>query len=190
VPDALPVSRTPVRAPVRQGGRCEAIPPRPGGRNRGEAQTTEGVEGLAKFLHIDEIPTDTVYEKGLAIDFGINDQTCGARRLTMGHTIIPAGSRNMRHYHANSEAGMYIIRGRLRILIGPEPDIQEYEVGPGTFCYVPQGEIHGIVNLSDTEDAELVFAYGGVPNKEASGTTFVEGEDVVVRHQQLHRRAG
>jgi uncharacterized RmlC-like cupin family protein len=145
---------------------------------------------MAKFLHIEQIPTDTVYEKGLAIDFGINDGTCGARRITMGHTIIPAGSRNMRHYHAHSEAGMYILRGRLKVLIGPDGAVEEYEVGPDTFCYVPQGEIHGLINLSDTEEAELVFCYGGVPNKEASGTTFVEGEEVVRRHQEQHRRAG
>lgn len=137
---------------------------------------------MAKFIHYNDVPTDVTYEKGLKIDFGVNDATCGAKRITMGHTIIPAGSRNQRHYHANSEAAFYIVKGRLRILIGEGADYSETEVGEGTFCYVPQGEIHGIVNCSDTEDAELIFAYGGVPNKEASGTTFVEGADVVERH--------
>ncbi len=137
---------------------------------------------MAKFIHYNEVPRALKYEKGLKIDFGVNDGTCGAKRLTMGHTVIPAGSRNQRHYHANAEACFYIIKGRLKILIGDGKDYYEQEVSPGTFCYAAQGDIHGLINLSDTEDAELVFAYGGVPNKEAAGTTFVEGGEVVERH--------
>lgn len=137
---------------------------------------------MAKFIHYDEVPTDLIYEHGLKIDIGVNDVTCSAKRITMGHTIIPAGSRNQRHYHAHSEASFYIVKGRLRILIGEGDRCSEHVAKAGTFCYVPQGEIHGIVNMSDTEDAELIFAYGGVPNKEASGTTFVEGTEVVDKH--------
>ncbi|WPD18521.1 cupin domain-containing protein [Thermaerobacter composti] len=136
---------------------------------------------MAKFIRNTDVPQDTKYERGLKIEFGINDATAGSTDITMGHTIIPAGSRNQRHYHA-CNACMYIIRGQLKVLIGDGDTYYEKEVGPGTFVYVPKGEIHGLINLSDTEDAELVFAYAGVPNKEAACTTFVDSVDVVERH--------
>ncbi len=136
---------------------------------------------MAKTIRNRDVPTDTQYEKGLRIEFGVNDATCGSQKLTMGHTIIPAGSRNQRHHHI-CDAAFYVVRGRIRLLMLEGPDYYEEEVGPGTFCYAAPGEIHGIVNLSDTEDAELVFAYGGVPNKAAAKTTFVEGPEVVERH--------
>ena len=44
----------------------------------------------------------------------------------------------------------------------------------GDFVHVPRGEIHGTENVSDTEEAQLVFCYPGVPDKEAAETIFVE----------------
>lgn len=119
-----------------------------------------------------QVPPDLEYEKGLAIQFGVNDATCGSSELTMGFTVVPPGVRNPAHYHPKAEVGMYIIKGRLRVYIGE--DREENVVQEGTFIFVPRGEIHGLENLSNTEPAMLVFAYGNVPNKEASGTTFVE----------------
>jgi uncharacterized RmlC-like cupin family protein len=119
-----------------------------------------------------QVPPDLEYEKGLAIQFGVSDATCGSTELTMGFTVVPPGVRNPAHHHPNAEAGMYILKGRLRVYIGE--DREETEVEEGTFIFVSKGEIHGLENLSKTEPAMLVFAYGNVPNKEASGTTFVE----------------
>jgi hypothetical protein len=42
------------------------------------------------------------------------------------------------------------------------------------FVHVPRGEIHGTENVSDTEEAHLVFCSPGVPDKEAAETVFVE----------------
>ena len=42
------------------------------------------------------------------------------------------------------------------------------------FTQLPRGEIHGTENVSDTEEAQLVFCYPGVPDKEAAETIFVE----------------
>ena len=137
---------------------------------------------MAKTIHYSDLPTDRTYEHGLKIEFGINDHTVGAKRVVMGHTIIPAGSRNQRHFHKNNEASFYIVRGRLRLMIGEGDRYWEKEVVPGTFCYVEQGEIHGLINLSDTEDAELIFCYGGISNKEQAGTTHVDSIDVVDAH--------
>ncbi|RPI34342.1 MAG: cupin domain-containing protein [Chloroflexota bacterium] len=127
---------------------------------------------MAVFLRSDQIESDLNYEKGLDIRFGINDSAAGSTELTMGYTIIPPGVRNPAHYHPHAEAGFFIVSGRLLVYIGEDREMTE--VSAGTFVFVPKGEIHGIENPSHTEPASLVFAYGNVPNKDASGTTFVE----------------
>lgn len=57
---------------------------------------------------------------------------------------------------------------------GKDGEYREEEAHAGAFGYLARGEPHSIVNLSDNEDAELVFAYGGVPNQDAAGTRLVE----------------
>lgn len=127
---------------------------------------------MATVISPEDINPDLEYEKGLDIRIGINDETCGAQELTMGYTLIPPGVRNPAHYHPHAEAGMYILQGVLKVYIGEKREMTV--VKAGTFLHVPKGEIHGIENPSETEPAALIFAYGNVPNKEASGTTFVE----------------
>lgn len=68
---------------------------------------------------------------------------------------------------------MFILKDRLKVFIG-ERNKEEYEVGPMTFVYVPQGEVHGLQNLSDTETAELIFSYGGVSTIEEAKTIYLE----------------
>ncbi len=127
---------------------------------------------MAVILCTEQLRADLDYEKGLNIRFGINDASCGSRELTMGYTVVPPGVRNPAHYHEHAEAGLYILSGRLKVYVGE--DREATIVGPGTFLYVPKGEIHGLENESATEPATLVFAYGNVPNKDKAGTTFVE----------------
>lgn len=127
---------------------------------------------MAVILTRNDVPADLNYEKGLEIQIGINNATCCSQELTMGFTVVPPGVRNPAHYHQNAEAGIYVASGRIKVFIGEDRACTV--VGPGTFLYVPKGEIHGLENDSLTEPATLVFAYGNVPNKEAAGTTFVE----------------
>lgn len=127
---------------------------------------------MAVFINQEDIEADLEYEKGLDIRFGINDVTTGAKELTMGYTVVPPGVRNPAHHHPYAEAGLFILSGQLKVYVGEQREV--VWVKPGTFIFVNKGEIHGIENPSQTEPATLVFAYGNVPNKEASGTTFVE----------------
>ncbi len=127
-----------------------------------------------KTGHFSEVVTDTEYEKGLAINFGINGQVCGSKRIAMGRTIIPPHTANERHVHMSAEAAMFIIRGTMTLLLGPEAKI--IKCPPGTFVFAPEGVIHGVANASRTEEVELVFAYGGVPSKEAANIVFIEDD--------------
>jgi uncharacterized RmlC-like cupin family protein len=125
-----------------------------------------------KTGHFSDVVTDTGYEKGLAINFGVNEQVCGAKRITMGRTVIPPHTANERHVHLNAEAAMYIVKGTMVLLIGPEAKI--VKCPEGTFVFAPEGVIHGVANASRTEEVVLVFAYGGVPSKEAARIVFID----------------
>jgi len=129
---------------------------------------------MAKIIKTKALKEDKTYEPPLAIGFGIDHKTIEDPKMVMGYTFIPPGGRNQRHYHVKNPAGMYIIKGRMRAFIGPDHNKQEFIIEAGDFVYVPQGEIHGIYNLSETEPAELVFCYPGVSSKEEAQTIFVE----------------
>ena len=140
------------------------------------------LEELPKLLnvppktgHHSDVVTDTDYEKGLAIKFGINQQACGSKRICMGRTIIPPHTANERHVHMSAEAAMYIVRGTMTLLLGPEAKI--IKCPTGTFVFAPEGVIHGVANASRTEEVELIFAYGGVPSKEAAEIVFIDDKD-------------
>jgi quercetin dioxygenase-like cupin family protein len=94
--------------------------------------------------------------------------------FTMSRVFIPPGARNQRHYHVKCDAGMHVLKGRLRVFFGPSHNQQEDIVEAGDFIYIPQGEIHGLINLSDSETVELVSCYGGVASWEEAQTVFIE----------------
>jgi len=127
---------------------------------------------MAIIIKPKNLDPDMVYEPPLSIGFAIDKKTAEGTPFTMGHTIIPPGGRNQRHYHINTAAGMYIMKGKLRFFIGP--DKQEAEAEAGDFLYSPRGEIHGLLNLSDTESAELIFTYPSAPSKDDAGTVYLE----------------
>jgi uncharacterized RmlC-like cupin family protein len=68
-----------------------------------------------------------------------------------------------------------VIKRSLRPYFGdPSEEREAYVANAGDFVHAPRGEIHGTENVSDTEEAQLVFWYPGVPDKEAAETIFVE----------------
>ena len=109
------------------------------------------------------------------IHYGIYDEKVENPGIVLGHTILPPGAGMSRlHYHANCNVGQYIIKGRIRSFIGPDHDRKEFDLGPGDFIFIPQGEIHGSQNLLDSEPSELIFCYTGVNNRHEAKTMYVE----------------
>ena len=132
---------------------------------------------MAKLIRTKNLRENTTFEPPLVVGFGIESTTVGQpSKMTMQHTDIPPGGRNQRHYHVKCDAGMYVVKGRLLMFFGPDHNQQEVVAEAGDFVFVPQGEIHGLKNLSDTEPAEIVACYGGVGTKEESGTIYMEPE--------------
>ena len=114
-------------------------------------------------------------EPPYSINRGINKGTVGETPITVTRAVIPPGGRNQRHYHVNSTAAGYILKGRIRVFYGPDHDLKHIDGEEGDFFFFPRGEIHGQMNLSDTEPAELI-ACQSVGSFEETGTIFVEKE--------------
>ena len=128
-----------------------------------------------KVIRPKDVNIDLVYEPPLVIGKGLDSESVGMPiKMTMGHVIIPPGGRNQRHYHVRTDAGMHILKGRLKMFFGPDHEMEEVVVEAGDFIFTPRGEIHGLMNLSDTEEAELVSSYNSVGSKEEAETVFIE----------------
>ena len=94
--------------------------------------------------------------------------------MMMARVVIPPGGRNQRHYHVETDAGMHILKGRLKMFLGPDHEMREVVAEEGDFVFAPRGEIHGLMNLSNTEPAELVATYNSVGTLEEAQTVFLE----------------
>ena len=131
---------------------------------------------MASIIRSGEYTADTSYEPPLVIGFGIDSRTVERPPAAMGKTVVPPGGRNQAHFHASSDACIFVVAGSLRFFIGDprEADPAEHVAHAGDFVHVPRGEVHGTENVSATEEAHLVFCYPGVPDKEAAETVFVE----------------
>ena len=58
---------------------------------------------------------DVTYEPPLRVGFGINDQTVGGAKATMGRTIlVPGAGPNATHYHAANDVCWYILYDRVQ----------------------------------------------------------------------------
>jgi len=117
---------------------------------------------------------DTEYEPPLKIGWGVWSETVEKPGMTMSHVVIPPNARNQRHYHVNCDAAMHVLKGRLKIFLGPDPELKEGIAEEGDFIFIPKGMIHGFMNLSDSESAEIINCYGGVSHKKAAGTFYIE----------------
>jgi len=128
----------------------------------------------AKVIRGEKLEFEKGYEPPLTAKRGICSRTVENPMMTVTHVIIPPGGRNQRHYHVRFDAGMYLLKGRLRCFIGPDHEMEEFVVEPGDFVFVPRGEIHGLMNLSDTETAELIAVEAIVGNIRKEDTVLVE----------------
>ena len=129
---------------------------------------------MIKVIRSPETSQDKEYQPPLTVGWGIDKSTVPGVKKTMARSIVPPGARNQRHFHVWTDALWYILKGRLKIFFGPDPELKEAVVEAGDFVYIPHGEIHGFINLSKKETAELIAVYGEVGSKEEAQTVYIE----------------
>jgi mannose-6-phosphate isomerase-like protein (cupin superfamily) len=79
----------------------------------------------------------------------------GGENVSMGIGIPEVGSMIMDHTHEESEAGLFLISGRAKIVIDRE---REWEIGPETDFYSRPGKKHRVENIG-TEPLRIVWVY-------------------------------
>lgn len=126
---------------------------------------------MAEFFQVDSVQPDSSSIAGLNVRWVLSGATVGSTKLTAGKSSAGPGVRGKPHYHNNAEAMMFILKGRVKVIIGPHRE--EHIVEPGTFCFYRQGEIHGLENVGN-DTAEWVFCYAGAANIKEADTVFVE----------------
>jgi len=126
---------------------------------------------MVTIIKSKKLRVDEDFEPPMKVGFGIDSTSVQNARMVLGYTTAAAGSRNQRHYHANTSAAQYVIKGRSKVIVGPDHEKQEFVIEAGDFMYIPRGEIHGGVALEDTA---LVFCYPDVSSKEEAGTIYIE----------------
>ena len=122
-----------------------------------------------------DVDVNLKYEPPLTIGLGIDSKTVGMPiKMSMARVVIPTRGRNQRHYHINTDTGFHLLKGRLKWFLGPDHEMEEVIVEAGDFIFVPRGEIHGLINLSNTEPAEAVATANSAGSTEEGGTMYME----------------
>jgi quercetin dioxygenase-like cupin family protein len=67
--------------------------------------------------------------------------------------VAPHGGPPL-HVHHKQEEAIHVVKGRFKVRIGDD----EFELEDGGFAYLPSGEPHAFLNLTD-EPAELIVVY-------------------------------
>ena len=129
---------------------------------------------MIKVIRPPQTKKDKKYQPPLTVGWGIDENTVPGVRNTMAKSVVPPGGRNQRHFHVSTDALWYILKGRLRIFFGPDHELEETVAEAGDFVYIPHGEIHGFMNLSKKETAELIAVYGDVGSKEEAKPVYIE----------------
>ena len=88
---------------------------------------------------------------------GISGETVGAHGLSMHLIAIPPGGRSEPHAHRLYETAIYVLEGRVETRYGPDLAASVISEA-GDFLFIPPGEPHLAINLSESEPARAIVA--------------------------------
>lgn len=97
----------------------------------------------------------TAQTPGLERETAIDTKTVSARTLWIGFVRTTPGLSSGVHHHGDSETGVYVIRGSLRLRFG-EGRKETAEAHTGDFVYIPPHTIHQEINPSPSEPGEAI----------------------------------
>jgi uncharacterized RmlC-like cupin family protein len=96
---------------------------------------------------------------------GISADTVGAVGLSMHLIAIPPGGRSEPHAHRRYETAIYVLEGRVETRCGPDLATSIISEA-GDFLFIPPGEPHLAINLSDSEPARAIVARNDAAEQE------------------------
>jgi quercetin dioxygenase-like cupin family protein len=103
---------------------------------------------------------------GMTVQFLIDAAKAGSQHFVFGRArFAPGPSRHEWHRHPGAEEFVLLARGEGVVLDGDN----EIPVKVGDIVFHRKGEWHGFRNTSDTEEAELIWGWGGATSKAEAG---------------------
>lgn len=99
----------------------------------------------------------TAQTPGMVREAGVSGALSGSEGLWMGIARNAPGAASAVHHHGESESGIYVLEGRVRVRWGERLE-HAAEVGPGDFVFVPPREVHTEENLDPAREAVLLLA--------------------------------
>ena len=104
---------------------------------------------------------------------GISSAVVENPGMVMGYFEILPGGRTRRHFNVNADMAMYKVRGRGRLLVGPDHLLEEMDFSGEDFAYVYKGEIHAFENIGEEPDF-VIFCYIGVDNLDEAQKVYID----------------
>jgi quercetin dioxygenase-like cupin family protein len=103
---------------------------------------------------------------GMTVQFLVEQATAGSEHVVFGRArFAPGESEHQWHRHPGAEEFVLLTRGQGIVLDGDN----EIPVRPGDVVFHRKGEWHGFRNASPTEEAELIWGWGGAASKAEAG---------------------
>lgn len=84
----------------------------------------------------------------------ITNTSSGSEHIASGFLVMPASRVAKPHIHEHNELIIFFLEGFVICFVGR--NYEPYYLAPGDFLYVPEGEIHFGINLSETERATAI----------------------------------
>ena len=123
---------------------------------------------------------DHTVEQGMEVEIIASKEQCGSEILFYGIGVLEPGAHTGLHVHDDIEIAWFILEGDTYWVMG-NPDDDDYaveECRQNSAGYVAPGELHCIVNRSETTPAMVLMAYVGVNTASAAKGRFVDPSPV------------
>lgn len=91
---------------------------------------------------------------GVLTEKALDGQRIAAPELVFGRYVIEPRIDLAPHIHS-ADTIAYCIRGTCSFRVGDELE-EEFEMGPGDYCYIPAGTLH--TESTGSDGVELIFA--------------------------------
>jgi quercetin dioxygenase-like cupin family protein len=79
--------------------------------------------------------------------------------LSMFEFTVPPGAKvPMPHYHKEFDEAIYGLQGVMTFTVEGKP----LQLGPGDFCFIPRGAVHGFDNVTQSEAKALAVITPGL----------------------------
>jgi quercetin dioxygenase-like cupin family protein len=101
----------------------------------------------------------------MRVQYLISAANSNSEEVVFGRTVFTPGSRHEAHRHANAEEIQYLVRGEGIVIDGDA----QIRVVAGDVVHTEKGQWHGFINTSDTDDAELIWAWAGASSRDTAG---------------------